>query len=67
MCLTRHAGTREPRWAHLLAGQPEAGAEEAAPLAAPPSHQPAPDRIAVLEREMADLRREFEDFRKRFE
>ena len=65
--LTRFAGSREPRWAHLLSGQPEAGAEEDLPAAAPVTHPPAADRIAALERELADLRREFDEFRKRFE
>lgn len=65
--LTRYAGSREPRWAHLLAGQPEAGVEEGVPAAAPAAHPPAADRIAALERDLADLRREFDEFRKRFE
>jgi len=65
--LTRYAGSREPRWAHLLAGEPEAGADESQTAAAPVVHQPAADRMAALEREIAELRREFDEFRKRFE
>jgi uncharacterized protein YceH (UPF0502 family) len=64
--LTRYAGSREPRWAHLLAGQPEAGNEEGqlTPVAVAP---PPADRIATLERDLAALRQEFDEFRKRFE
>jgi uncharacterized protein YceH (UPF0502 family) len=65
--LNRYAGSREPRWAHLLAGQPEAGVEETQLASAPAAHPPLADRIAVLEREFATLRREFDDFRQRFE
>ncbi len=64
--LARQAGSRESRYAHLLAGEPEAAEE---PQPAPPSPRAAAsdDRIATLERELAELRREFEDFRRRFE
>jgi hypothetical protein len=69
MKLSRQAGSREPRYAHLLAGEVETGEEPAAPAVARP---PAPnedtiDRIAALERDLAGLRREFDDFRRRFE
>jgi uncharacterized protein len=64
--LSRYAGSREARWAHLLAGQPDAGVEEGHP-SAPPAQAPIADRIAQLEREMAALRLEFDEFRKRFE
>ncbi|MGA2040952.1 MAG: YceH family protein [Bryobacteraceae bacterium] len=64
--LSRYAGSREARWAHLLAGQPDAGVEEGHP-SAPPGQAPIADRIAQLEREMAALRLEFDEFRKRFE
>ena len=65
MKLSRQAGSREPRYAHLLAGEVEA----AEPLPAPPLPRgPAQDeRIAALETEFANLRREFDEFRKRFE
>ncbi|MGD0670394.1 MAG: YceH family protein [Bryobacteraceae bacterium] len=65
--LTRFAGSREPRWAHLLSGQPEAGTDDGQAASAPAPHPPAADRIAALERDFATLRREFDDFRKRFE
>jgi hypothetical protein len=65
MKLARQAGSREPRYAHLLAGE----VETAEPLPPPPMPSgPAPeDRIAALEAELAALRREFDEFRKRFE
>jgi hypothetical protein len=65
MKLARQAGSREPRYAHLLAGE----VETAEPLPPPPMPRgPAPeDRIAALEAELAALRREFDEFRKRFE
>jgi uncharacterized protein YceH (UPF0502 family) len=69
--LPRQAGSREPRFAHLLSGDVEVSEEAAAPAAAPAS-APAraaagDDRVSVLERELAELRREFQEFRKRFE
>jgi uncharacterized protein len=65
MKLARQAGSREPRFAHLLAGE----VETSEPLPPPPIPRgPAPeDRIAALEAELAALRREFDEFRKRFE
>lgn len=63
--LPRQAGSREFRYAHLLAGEVEV-AETPQPV--PAAHGPAPDdRIAALENELAQLRREFNEFRKRFE
>jgi hypothetical protein len=65
--LSRYAGSREPRWSHLLAGQPDAAVEEGE---APPARAAQPavaDRIAALERELAALRAEFDEFRKRLE
>jgi hypothetical protein len=58
--LPRQAGYKESRWAHLLAGDVE-GVEEAA--AAPERGPSDRERIAVLERDLAELRREFEEFR----
>jgi uncharacterized protein YceH (UPF0502 family) len=53
----------------LLAGDIEVSEE--APSAAPRAHAPndnnAEERIAALERDMAELKREFDEFRRRFE
>jgi len=66
MRLARQAGSRESRYAHLLAGEVEAAEQPPAPAAV--TRGPAPDgRIETLERELAALRREFDDFRRRFE
>jgi len=65
MKLARQAGSREPRFAHLLAGEIETNEAPSAPAAArPPAHD---HRLDALETGLAALRREFEDFRKRFE
>jgi uncharacterized protein YceH (UPF0502 family) len=64
--LTRYAGSREPRWAHLLAGEPDPGVEEAQPTSAA-AQPPLAERLASLERDFAALRLEFDDFRHRFE
>jgi len=65
--LNRYAGSREPRWAHLLAGNVEAAAAEAPPPAAAAPQPALADRVAALERELTALRTEFDTFRKRFE
>ncbi len=62
--LPRRPGFKEQRWTHLLSGEPAAD-EEAAPIAdRAPSDR---ERIAALERDLAELRAEFDEFRKRFE
>jgi hypothetical protein len=62
--LPRQTGCKEQRWAQLLAGDVEVS-EEAAPAAERgPSDR---ERIAALEREVADLKRVFEEFRRSFE
>jgi uncharacterized protein YceH (UPF0502 family) len=67
--LPRQAGSRESRYTHLLAGDIEVSEE--APATAPRVHSPdgsnAGERIAALERDMAELKREFDEFRRRFE
>jgi uncharacterized protein YceH (UPF0502 family) len=64
--LPRSPGSREARWAHLMAGDVESFEE--AVEATSEAHSPhTADRIAALEEQVADLRREFEDFRRRFE
>ena len=60
----RRAGSREPRHGHLLSGPIEdEPAEEGAPAPRPETG----DRIAELERALAQLRSEFDEFRRRFE
>jgi uncharacterized protein YceH (UPF0502 family) len=64
--LPRQTGYKEQRWAQLLGGDVEA---EEAVTSAPATERGSSDRerIAALEREVADLRERFEEFRKRFE
>ena len=62
--LPRQTGYKEQRWAQVLAGDVEL-AEEAAPAAERgPSDR---ERLAALEREVAELKRAFEEFRRNFE
>ena len=62
--LPRQTGYKEQRWAQLLAGDVEVE-EEAAPAAERgPSDR---ERLAALEREVAELKRAFEEFRRNFE
>jgi uncharacterized protein YceH (UPF0502 family) len=63
--LPRQPGYKEQRWAQLLAGDVEV--EEAAAPAATERGPSDRDRIAALEREVAELRERFEEFRKKFE
>jgi uncharacterized protein len=63
--LPRQAGSRESRFAHLLSGEVEFAADEAAPAVS--SASSAHDRIGALEAQLAQLRREFDEFRKGFE
>jgi len=59
--LPRRPGTKEPRYAHLLAGPP---ASEPAAASAP--SQPREDRLTALEAEIAALRSEVADLKERF-
>lgn len=60
MRIARAAGQREDRYAHLLCGEPEVSAvAESGSVRT----QPADDRIAVLERDVAELKREVERLR----
>ena len=68
--LARRPGQKEPRYAHLLAGDVVESVDDA-PVATPPN---APDRLAALEElanelrnEVADLRAQLASFRKQFE
>jgi hypothetical protein len=67
--LPKQPGTKEPRWIHLLSGEP--AAIEALAEASP---APRPDRMAALEFEVTRLREDVEDlkqqlaaFRRQFE
>jgi uncharacterized protein YceH (UPF0502 family) len=67
--LNRAAGTKEPRWAHLLSGDV---AVDDAPVAADAVVAVAPRRaleeeVTRLREELETLRREFHEFRQRFE
>ncbi|HVU19053.1 MAG TPA: YceH family protein [Candidatus Didemnitutus sp.] len=70
VCLPRQAGTKESRYAHLLAGEVVAAAnsrpvDSAAPVSEDPDRVTAlENEVGVLRSELADLRRQFEDFRK---
>ena len=61
--LSRQAGQKEVRYAHLLSG--EVSFAESEPVLAPAPEKT--DRIAKLEQEVEELKRQFADFRKQFE
>jgi uncharacterized protein len=63
--LARQAGSREPRHAHLLSGEPEAPAVE--PERPAEAGLSLAERLAALEEKLDRTVREFEDFRKRFD
>jgi uncharacterized protein YceH (UPF0502 family) len=74
--LTRTPGSKEPRYAHLLSGVPEAVGTQAAShsLSDTVGTPPQVERISALESEVATLKREVDDlrgqlgeFRKQFE
>jgi len=67
--LDRQAGTKEPRYAHLLSGEVVEG-----PPSSPPASRSETDRVAALEvevrtlrQEVAELRQQLADFQKQFE
>ena len=67
--LPRQPGTKESRYAHLMAGEVEAAAE-----VHPPMRGGSGDHLGELEHEVAELRKEvhelkqqFEEFKKKFE
>jgi uncharacterized protein YceH (UPF0502 family) len=62
--LPRQSGYKEQRWAQLLSGDVDVEAAAAASAERGPSDR---DRIAALERGIAELRAAFDDFRRRFE
>jgi len=72
--LPRVPGTKESRYAHLLAGDVETwdeGVESSSTIgtAGPDDERIArlEDEVAALEKQVADLRQQFVDFRKQFE
>jgi uncharacterized protein YceH (UPF0502 family) len=73
VCLPRQAGTKESRYAHLLAGEVTTGAPAAPPPAEASSAQETgrleqlEKEVASLRSEIADLRRQFAEFKKQFE
>lgn len=63
--LPRQPGSRESRWAQLLAGDVVVAEE---PTATPMERvTPDRERLAALEHEVAELKRQFEEFRRNFE
>jgi uncharacterized protein YceH (UPF0502 family) len=62
--LSRQAGQKEVRYAHLLSGEVQVSESESEPES---QHEPDLDRISKLEKEVEDLKRQFEQFRKQFE
>jgi len=66
MRLARQAGSREARYAHLLAGCPQV-AEAAAETPAVEHGPSLSERVAALEADVAELKRALEQFRRQFE
>jgi uncharacterized protein YceH (UPF0502 family) len=62
MKLSRRPGEKEARYTHLLSGPPAAAPEEEASASAPAR----PDRLGLLEAEVAQLRAELEDLKQKF-
>jgi len=63
--LPRLPGTKEPRYAQLLAGEKPEWTAVAETIAVAVSH-PSDDRIVRIEAEVADLRRQLDDLQQRF-
>jgi uncharacterized protein YceH (UPF0502 family) len=61
--LERLPGTKEPRWAHLMSGEPVV---EAGEVAAVTHVSPLAERVTQLEIELESLRAEFERFKAQF-
>jgi uncharacterized protein YceH (UPF0502 family) len=58
--LPRQTGQKEPRYAHLLSGEPSLESSAAEPIT------PAPSRVAQIEQDLKQLRAEFDELQKRF-
>ena len=61
------AGSREPRWTHLLLGEPVLPTAASAEPSATQGQSPLAERVASLEAEVASLNEQFEEFRKQFQ
>ena len=64
--LPRSPGTKEARFAHLLAG-PASPATESAPTESPDRVAQLEQQVSALRQELADLRQQFASFRQQFE
>ena len=64
--LPRAPGTKEPRWAHLLCGEPDFHVHPEPEHAGPPSSG-LQERVSQLEREISQLRAEFESLRSKID
>lgn len=62
--MERVPGTKEPRWAHLLCGEPALPERQASAVAAA---SPLAERVQKLEADLQSLREEFERFRAQFQ
>ena len=70
--LPRQSGTKEPRYAHLLAGEIEAWEPEPEPetIAGPSAADRIArleDQVSLLQKEVVDLKQTLSEFRKQFE
>ena len=67
LLLPKAAGSREPRWTHLLLGEPVFPSIASAELPTAQGHSSLAERVASLEAEVASLKDQFAAFRKQFE
>jgi uncharacterized protein YceH (UPF0502 family) len=65
--LARQPGRKEPRFAHLLSGEPELSREEESRAAPHAGGQDLRERVAELESRVAELEAQFAKFRQQFE
>ena len=67
LLLPKPVGAREPRWTHLLTGEPVLPITGSAAPEAPSASNPLAERVAMLEAEVDSLKEQFAAFRKQFE
>jgi uncharacterized protein YceH (UPF0502 family) len=65
--LPRQAGMREPRWGHLLCGEPRIPESAASGIEQAGGHEPLSERVSRLEAELEGLRAQFAEFKRQFE